>query len=87
MLKSEKIILFILKVLCVILFVGGGFMILGSAGALERDNITMLQYLIQEITAILCIALSLIIFVIRENLKSKCHKKIKSKNLITKRSY
>lgn len=85
--KTEKFILFILKVLCVILLVGGGFMILGSAGALERDHITMLQCLIQEIIAILCVASSFILFVIRENLKSKCHKRIKSKNLKAKRSY
>lgn len=85
--KTEKFILFMLKVLCVILFVGGGFMILGSAGALERDHITMLQCLIQEIIAILCVASSLILFVIRENLKSKCHERIKSRNLITRRSH
>ncbi len=85
MLKIEKVILFVLKVLCLVLLFGGGFMILGSVGALERDHIECLQFFVQEVIAILCVALSFVLFVIREDLKDKCYRRIENRKLIKKR--
>lgn len=85
MLKIEKIILGILKALCIILVIGGGFAFLGSVGACERDHITILQCLIQIVISILSVGLALILFVIREDLKDRCYKRIESLKLIKER--
>lgn len=82
MMKTEKLILFILKVLCIVLCLGGGFAILGSFGAIERDHITMLQGFIQIIIATLSIALSLVLYVIRANLKDNCVRRENAKQKI-----
>jgi drug/metabolite transporter (DMT)-like permease len=74
--KIEKFVLSTLKILGLILGVGGALMIYGSVGAFELDNITWYQWLVQEILSILCVFLSLVLFVVRENLKEKCLKRI-----------
>ena len=76
MLKIEKFVLSTLKILGLILGIGGALMIYGSVGAFEHDNITWYQWLVQEILSILCVFLSLVLFVVRENLKEKCLKRI-----------
>lgn len=80
MLKIEKIILGILKALCIILALGGGFAIYGSVGACENDHITMLQCLVQIAISFLSIGLSFVLLITRETLKEKCLNRIESKN-------
>jgi hypothetical protein len=71
--------------LCIILALGGGFVFIGSFGACERDHITILQYLIQIIISTLSVGLALILFVIREDLKDRCYRRIESIKLIKER--
>lgn len=47
-------------------------MILGSAGALECDNITMLQCIIQVLLSVAIIIAGLAVYVIREYFKYYC---------------
>ena len=79
MLKSEKIILLVLKGLIIILGLGGALAIYGSVGACEQDHITILQCLVQSILSGLVIAFAFVLFGIREYLKEKCLNRIESK--------
>lgn len=72
MLKIEKIILGVLKALCIILVLGSGLIFLGSVGACERDCITILQCFIQIAISIFSAGLAFILLVVREGLKDKC---------------
>jgi hypothetical protein len=67
--KIKKAISFILKVICLVFVFGGALMILGSAGALECDNITMLQCIVQVLLSVVVIATGLGIYVLREYFK------------------
>jgi hypothetical protein len=85
MLKSEKIILSILKGLIIILCLGGALAIYGSVGACENDHITMLQCLVQSILSGLVIVFAFVLFGVRETLKEKCLNRIESKKEMVRR--
>lgn len=79
MLKSEKIILSILKGLIIILCLGGAFAIYGSVGACEQNHITILQCLVQSILSGFVIAFAFVLYGVREYLKEKCLNKTEPK--------
>jgi len=85
MLKSEKIILSILKGLIIILCLGGAFAIYGSVGACEQNHITILQCLVQSVLSGLVIAFAFVLFGVREYLKEKCLNRIESKKEMVRR--
>ena len=74
MLKSEKIILFILKVLGYALLLCGPLMILGAVGAFEQDLITGFEWFAEVLFwSFICI-LGLGVLLLREALIPRCFK-------------
>ena len=63
--KLKKITNQILKIIACVLICSGIFLGLGSIGACEQNNITLLQFFVQEIIAFVLIVLSFVVFYIR----------------------
>lgn len=79
MLKSEKIILFILKVMGCALLVCGPLMILGVTGSFEKDLITGFEWFTEILFWSFICVLGFIVLIIREALIPRCFKSTTTK--------
>lgn len=64
--KLRKMVSTVLKAIGYVVGFLGVFFALGSVGALECNNITTGQFIIQELTAIALIAIAIIVYIFRE---------------------
>ena len=69
--KRRIIVSLVMDAIWIVLGFGGAFVILGSVGAIEMDNITILQGLIQCAFASVALYVAHIVFNISEAFKAK----------------
>lgn len=72
-----KNIYFILRFSSYLLLFIGIFFVLGSIGSLDLDRITFVQFLLQELFAVLCIFFAYCVYYIKETFREKYLKNIK----------
>jgi uncharacterized membrane protein len=83
--KSEKIILFILKAIIYVLVFGAAFLVLGAVGSYEEAYCTFGQFITYMLISSASIILAYLILVVRTYLKNKCIRRIKRRRAVAER--
>ena len=85
MMKSEKIILFILKSIIYILVFGAVLTIIGASTSFEAAECTFSQFITYMLASSASIVLAYFILVVRTYLKNKCIRRIKRRRAVAER--